>query len=452
MWSGWGVATIIAVLSLAPCVVKYLHLKPRKNNSKNNEVIAALLQKLRENNENTIPLPVIDGFLKSIGETDRQQDHGATIEDLFKKALEFNKLRGGLAILYSNDVIVEKYRRQAEERLLQGDFAEAESLLQNAKKIDLVSIVEQEKNIYARRISASESCIAAAEVAHLQYNTKSYRRAAAYYLEAASIICDIDSELFFKYINRQSQELYMLSVEFGDYTALQDAIDVSEQQLRTVERSKNPIKWAQIQNNKAGCLARMAELTNLIEYFEQASSAYEAALEEIRQDNSPIEWGIIMTNYGKTLVLLGETQKNIGILIKSIQILKCALQAINKKSHSIAWISIQNSIGYAFSILGELSSDMVYVDTAISFFKEVEKFSKIEKNQITAATAQNNIGTALIRTGQKFKDIDTINKAISYFEKALEVRTQERFPLDYAATKENIETAKSYIDKYKNGI
>jgi hypothetical protein len=91
----------------------------------------------------------------------------------------------------------------------------------------------------------------------LRINPEAYRQAAEHYGEAARIATVADTLKAREYLRLQANTLVTLGEEFGDNSALREAIGLLQAVLAVGDPARDPLDWAMTQMNLGNALAAL---------------------------------------------------------------------------------------------------------------------------------------------------------------------------------------------------
>jgi tetratricopeptide (TPR) repeat protein len=139
----------------------------------------------------------LTNFLKALGKGNLvPEDLDSVLREF---AAEFNRLRNELQILQSVDPGVNQLKENARLALEQGDFADAESFLNQASDLQAESARRHEATASEQRLAAAAL---KAHNARLQQSQLAYSSAAKYFLEAAELVPESAAEVHAEYLRR----------------------------------------------------------------------------------------------------------------------------------------------------------------------------------------------------------------------------------------------------------
>ena len=144
-----------------------------------------------------------------------------------------------------------------------------------------------------------------------------YREAAGFYAKAAAAAA-FDSRLALLYAIESADSLYAQGDEFGDNTALGEAIAAYESALSLAPRERVPLDWATTQNNLGNALETLGKRESGTATLQKSVAAYGEALKERARERVPLDWAMTQNNLGNALMRLGERESGTATLQQAV--------------------------------------------------------------------------------------------------------------------------------------
>ncbi len=287
------------------------------------ETVDEFRKRLRQNLESVVARLLGDVFSEELGVTRAAVDSMMAIlkeqevppEQLEAKLKEFAERHLELTeklhqLSRSNDEPeVAKRREQAAAAIEQGEYDRAGALLAEAVVIDRGAIDEQQEALDRRKLSAAATIAQQGELERARLN---YRKAAGHFADAAGLVRAFDSDAALDYLLEQASVLYDQGREFGEKSALVDAIALFREGLCRKPHERAPLCWAAINNDLGNALWILGSRESGTARLEQAVSAYRDALEERTRNRLPFEWAVTQSNLGNALLALGDRDSGIS--------------------------------------------------------------------------------------------------------------------------------------------
>ncbi len=418
------------------------------------EALVGELAKVKAEYGGTVGL--VSGFLETmVGRKIAPEQFAPT---LFKIAADW-KIAGEKidALSFSGNLSprLSALRDQAKAAHEAGRLDEAERLLAEMADAEIGALRrledherEIQEEIQLRKRGLAGTKAAQAAVAHARLN---YRDAAALYGEAASLVESFDAENRRRWLFAQAGELYAQGAEFGDNSALREAIGLYRQCLELTPRERMPLQWATTQNNLGNALRALGEREGGTARLEEAVAAYRDALKEWTRERVPLDWAATQNNLGAALATLGERESGTARLEEAVAAFRAALKERTRERMPLQWATTQNNLGNALRALGEREGGTARLEEAVAAFREALKERTRERVPLDWAATQNNLGAALATLGERESGTERLEEAVAAFREALTERTRERVPLDWAATQNNLGNALQTLGERESG-
>ena len=204
-------------------------------------------------------------------------EKGVREEDILKqldaKADELIKLRAENENLRRGQPALAAITEEVQSLIDKGDFDASRDALGRGRETARTLRIDASRNEAA--LLAQEARVDGLELA--------YRSAASKYAEAASLVAPFDTEQQWSFLLSQAGELYKQGDEFGDNSALADAIDFYHRCLALVPRSNRPLDWAMTQNNLGTALTTLGERESGTARLEEAVASCREARQTRRE-------------------------------------------------------------------------------------------------------------------------------------------------------------------------
>ena len=413
------------------------------------ENIGEILRKLSE--KESVPLKTLQAILASMGETAESSNAAEIEQKLTATASKFRELTDRLDRLSNADPDVARLRKEASAALAEGLFAQADQLLANAEARDLSGLEDFEALAQQKRLSAAESRAGRAVAAMLRINPDAYRQAAAHYAEASRIAAVADTLKGREYLRSQATTLAILGEEFGDNSALQEAIRLLEPMLAVSNQARDPLEWAKTQNNLGNALTALGERESGTARLAEAVAAYREALQERTRERVPLERAATQMNLGNALARLGERESGTARLEEAVAAYREALQERTRERVPLEWAATQVNLGIALARLGERESGTARLEEAVAAFRETLQESPRARAPLNWAMTQMNLGNALTALGERESGTARLEEAVAAYREALQERTRERVPLEWAKTQNNLGNALTALGERESG-
>lgn len=413
------------------------------------ETVDEFRKRLRQNLESVVARLLGDVFSEELGVTKAAVDSmmailkeqevpaeqlEAKLKEIAERHLELTEKLHQLST--SNDEPeVAKRREQAAEAIKQGEYDRAEALLAEAVAIDRSAIDEQQEVLDRRKLSAAATI---SQLGDLERIRLKYRRAAKLYDEATMLLPEEKTEVHLAYLEKQAAVLRAHGQEFGESSALAQAIEIYQIILKGTCRQSMPSVWAHAQVELGGAFRNLGRREGDSKKFAQAAEAFEAALEVRSRQNMPIEWARTQLHLGITFQRIGEQELNSKELERATEAFRSALEEVTQERTPLDWAVIQDNLGTALRSLGERQCTTDLLKKSIDAFELALEERTRERVPLAWAGTMHSLGVSLTILEEREDSPQRLERAIDAFRAALEERTRERVPLDWAMSESHL--------------
>jgi hypothetical protein len=408
-----------------------------------------ILKKLAE--DKSVPLETLRAILASMGEVDASDDAARIEQKLAAKATEFRALTDRLNRLSNSDPVVSRLRAEASSALSSGLFERADQRLADAEARDLTGLEDLEALAREKRLSAADSRAQRAAAALLRINPEAYGQAAAHYCEASRIAAPADALQAREYLRSEAAALIKLGDEFGDNTALQQAIELMRTAPAAGDRTEDGLDWATVKNDLGVALIKLGDRESGTARLEEAVEAFHESLEERRREHAPLTWARTQNNLGNALRVIGEREGTTVRLEEAEAAFNEALKEQTRERAPFDWAQTQFNLASVLIRLGERESGTTRLKLAVGALRAVLTERTREKDPLLWAMTKSNLGAALGKLGERETGTAALEGAVEACRAALEERTRERVPLQWAATQNSLGTALKALGMRENG-
>jgi tetratricopeptide (TPR) repeat protein len=395
-----------------------------------------------------VPLPTLQRILAGFGEEEVTPDSSSVEARLAAKAEEYRLLRGRLDRLGADDGGVAALRREAGTLIDAGDFGGADALLARAEAIDIAAATDLEATSHQRRLSAAASRSARGDAARLRLD---YRVAVEHYTAAATLAASEGRHAEWRYRLRVARTLQDRGREFGDVTALHEAIDAYTVALALAPRSTAPRDWAHTQNSLGNALCTLGSRETSSARLHLSVAAFRAAMQELTREAAPNEWSAAQNNLGNALAALGEREAGGARLEEAVAAFRAALEVRTRSASPFAWATTQNNLGAVLQYLGERNGNTTQLNEAVARYHEALEVRTRETAPLEWATTQHNLGNALVALAERDGGEAHLEEAAEAYRLALQEWTPERAPFAWAAACNSLGTALRALGEWEGG-
>lgn len=372
----------------------------------------------------------------------------AKLREIAERHVDLTKL--WQALPKSNDhPEIDSRREQAAQALEEGDYDQADDLLEGARSIIRQAREEHQKALDHSLLGEASILSQQGELERARLN---YRMAAEHFSEAASLVPSSNEATRLGYLHERTRALFAQAKEFGDNVAAADAIEGNRNLLTNYPRDSAPHDWARYQFNLGNALWVLGSRESGKKRLEQAVTAFQAALEEFKREHVPEFWAMAQMNLGTALSTLGERESGTTRLENAVNAFQAALEERTRQRVPAKWAMTQMNLGTALRTLGERESGTARLEQAIdAFHAALEEWTR-EHVPLDWAKVQMNLGTAFFTIGERESGIGRIQQAIAAYQAALEEWPRKRVPLNWAKTQMNLGEAFAILGEREGDI
>lgn len=411
----------------------------------------------------SVPLEALRAILLSMDEAAETLNAAEIEQKLAAKASEFRDLKDRLNQLSNGDPVVTRLRHDASAALDSGLFAKADQFLAEAEHRDLTGLDDLETLALQKRLSAADSRSQRAAALMLQGAPSAYRQAAEHYAEAARIVMVVDLSKAHSYLRLQGDALVTMGKEFGDKSALSEAIRIFQSLLDVIDANHDPFDWAKTQNCLGIAFASMGERERGTENDEKAVAAFHDALKVYTHERAPLNWAVVQHNLGLSLISIGDCMMWDGLLTvngpeigmtkykEGLAAFREALKECTRERDPLRWAMIKNGLGLGLWKSGLRESGTEKLEEAIAVFRDALEVYTRERDPINWGRVHINLGFALTALGKRECGAEKLVEAVAAFRDGLHECSRERDPVDWAKAWTGIGSALSSLSEHESG-
>jgi tetratricopeptide (TPR) repeat protein len=232
--------------------------------------------------------------------------------------------------------------------------------------------------------------------------------------------------------------------------ALTDATDTGDLAAK-ISRAREPLVWAETQNNLGNILAALGQQRRDATLFERAILCFGEALEEFTQEGSPLEWAATQYN-------LGTANQALGRLLEATQPLKIAvdaytnaLQVWTREKSPEDWMYTMHQLGATLHTFGKLLNGNHQFQKSVVAYKNALAALDADNYALELTATHNNRAAVLHHLGESEENPDRLKEAINSYEKALTVSMEQQLPIHVAVIcRVNKATAQNVLAQLTN--
>jgi tetratricopeptide (TPR) repeat protein len=231
-------------------------------------------------------------------------------------------------------------------------------------------------------------------------------------------------------LHRFSSRIYE-SLREALEAALTDATDTGDLAAK-ISRAREPLVWAETQNNLGNILAALGQQRRDATLFEQAILCFSKALEVFSQESSPLEWAAAQYN-------LGTANQALGRLLEATQPLKIAVDAYTnallvwtQEKSAEDWMFTMHQLGATLHTFGKQLKGNRQFQKSVVAYKNVLAALDADNYALELTATHNNRAAALHHLGESEENPDRLKEAINSYELALTVSMEQQLPIHVA--------------------
>lgn len=199
-----------------------------------------------------------------------------------------------------------------------------------------------------------------------------------------------------------------------------------------ISRAREPLAWAETQNNLGNILAALGQQRRDATLFERAILCFDKALEEFSQKSSPLEWAATQYN-------LGTANQALGRLLEATQPLNIAVDAYTnallvwtREKSPEDWMYTMHQLGATLHTFGKLLKGNRQFQKSVVAYKNALAALDADDYALGLTATHNNRAVTLQHLGESEENPDRLKEAITSYEKALTVSMEQQLPIHVA--------------------
>ena len=211
-------------------------------------------------------------------------------------------------------------------------------------------------------------------------------------------------------------------------------------------RDKEPLAWAETQNNLGNILAALGQQQSDAELFEKAIQCFNHALEVYNQEESPLDWAATQSNLGTSLQALGRQESDSKAFTKSFDAYTNALLEWSRKDTPEEWASAMFQLGATLHAHGKILKGNRNFEKSVVAYKNALAAFDADNHAFELVATHNNCGAAKHNLAESEENPDRLKEAIHSYETAITVCLEQQLPVHLLALcKVNKSTAQSVL-------
>ena len=329
-------------------------------------------------------------------------------------AFRYKELLLRFEAVTSDDPQVQALKAQAKQAIENGDYDQADALLNQAKERDRAavatlkaSLAEQQAALEKRQLSEAQSCVEQADLQRLQYR---YEKSAKYFQEAAAALpkrCKWKRSVYLGWAGYDLEKI-------ARYT---EALRLDEQSLSLACEIGDHKGQAALLNNISQIYHNQGDYSNALEYLEQSLPVF-------RELGDKEGEGVTLINIATLAYAKSDYPKALKYTEQSLPLLK---EVKDKKNEGTAL----NNIGQIYKKQGDDAAALQFYEQALAVAREI-------KDKHGESTRLNNISLV-------YRDQENYDAALEQLEQSLAISQQISDRRQEGTTLNNI--AAIYKDK-----
>lgn len=220
-----------------------------------------------------------------------------------------------------------------------------------------------------------------------------------------------------------------------------------------ISRTREPLAWAETQNNLGNILAALGQQRRDATLFERAILCFSNALEEFSQESSPQEWAATQYNLGTANQALGRLLEATQPLKTAVDAYTSALQVWTGEKSPEDWMFTLHQLGATLHTFGKLLKGNRQFQKSVVAYKNALAALDADNYALELTATHNNRAAVLHHLGESEENPDRLKEAIGSYEKALTVSMEQQLPIHVAVIcRVNKATAQNALAQLTNDI
>lgn len=222
------------------------------------------------------------------------------------------------------------------------------------------------------------------------------------------------------------------------YESLRDALEATLADTDTasatakISRAREPLAWAEAQNNLGNILAAMGQQRRDATLFERAIQCFSKALEEFTQESAPQEWAATQYNLGTANQALGRLLEATPPLKIAVDAYTSALQVWTREKSPEDWMLTLHQLGATLYTFGKLLKGNRQFQKSVVAYKNALAALDADNYALELTATHNNRAVTLHHLGESEENPDRLKEAVNSYEKALTVSMEQQLSIHVA--------------------
>jgi len=199
-----------------------------------------------------------------------------------------------------------------------------------------------------------------------------------------------------------------------------------------ISRAREPLVWAEMQNNLGNILAALGQQRRDATLFERAIQCFGKALEEFTQESSPQEWAATQYNLGTANQALGRLLEATPPLKIAVDAYTNALLVWTREKSPEDWMFTMHQLGATLHTFGKLLKGNRQFQKSVVAYKNALAALDADNYALALTATHNNRAAALHHLGESEENPARLKEAINSYELALTVSMEQQLPIHLA--------------------
>jgi tetratricopeptide (TPR) repeat protein len=219
----------------------------------------------------------------------------------------------------------------------------------------------------------------------------------------------------------------------------------------TDSRAREPLVWAEKQNNLGNILAALGQQRRDAALFERAIQCFNKALDEFSQESSPLEWAATQYNLGTANQALGRLLEATPPLKIAVDAYTNALLVWTREKSPENWMYTLHQLGATLHTFGKLLKGNRQLQKSVVAYKNALAALDADNYALALTATHNNRAAALHHLGESEGNPARLKEAINSYELALTVSMEQQLPIHLAVIcRVNKATAQNVLTQLTN--
>ena len=208
--------------------------------------------------------------------------------------------------------------------------------------------------------------------------------------------------------------------------------DTSGSDARRISRARDPMAWAEAQNNLGNILAALGQQRWHAESFERAIQCFNNALEVYGREDSPLQWAAAQYNLATASQALGRLTDAAKPLKTAVDAYTSALQVWTRDAYPEDWMYTMHQLGATLHTHGKLLKGNRQFQKSVVAYKNALAVLDADNYALALTATHNNLAAVLHHLGESEGNPDRLREAVRSYEKALTVSMEQQLPIHLA--------------------